>query len=222
MLILTSEVMNVNLLYKPITIATVLFFTCGCKKKYQSIYGFDTTNCQVEIDINGETRFVQLSCDKWDVQIDYGFGVYSYHASNSREDYLRSEKWKLALIPELRRDCDDDVNLYEKVDSVEVLSVDDSLNVKLRYLGHIYEYKIVIPEGLADLTEVVELDGSVTKKFIYNKKTMKIFHYYLINNANVQNGTPETISVYLKSHEPMSIKEAINLFESIRFPQMSE
>jgi len=217
LLILESKVMNISLLYKIITIATVLFFTYSCKQ-YQSIYGFDTSNCRVESEIDGETHFVQLSCDKWDVQIDYGFGVYSYLESNSPEDYLRNEKWKLFAIPELKMDLDDDVNLYAKVDSVEVLFVDDSLNAKLRYLDQVYEHKIVIPEELADLTEVVESDENITKKLIYDKKTMETFQYYLINNANIQNGAPEAISVYLKSHESMSIKEATNLFESVKFP----
>jgi hypothetical protein len=108
--------MNISLLHKLIAIATVLFFTHSCKK-HQSIYGFDISNCRVESEIDGETHFIQLSCDKWDVQIDYGFGVYSYHESNSPEDYLRNEKWKLFAIPELKMDRDDDVNLYAIVDS---------------------------------------------------------------------------------------------------------
>lgn len=194
-----------------------MFFTYSCKQ-YQSIYGFDTSNCRVESEIDGETHFIQLSCDKWDVQIDYGFGVYSYHESNSPEDYLRNEKWKLFAIPELKMNRDDDVNLYAIVDSVEVLSVDDSLNAKLRYLDQFYEYKIAIPEELAGLTEIVELDENITKKLIYDKKTMKAFQYYLINNVNIQNGAPEAISVYLKPHEPMSIKEVTNLFESVKLP----
>ncbi len=210
--------MKINVLYRSIIIFAIFLCILSCKE-HQSIYGFDTKNCRVKMDVNGNTHFIQLSCAKWDdVQIDYGFGVYSYSKSYSPEDYLKYEKWKLFAIPFLNRKAEEKVNLNELLDSIKVLSIDDSLNAKLSYLGHSYEHKIIIPEELADLAEIEETKGAISKRLIYSKTTMKTFQYYLVNNANVQHGFPETISVYLRAKEPVSLEEITQFLKNIKLP----
>jgi hypothetical protein len=215
--------MSTNQLYKlTILLATFPVFIHGCKKSI-SIYGFQANCCSVKKEINAETHFVFLSCDKWDVQIDYGFGVYSPYSSHSTEDYLKSEKWKFFAIQKLLIDSTSKVNIDSIIKSIKVLSIDDSLNAKLQYLDQVYEHRIVIPEEISDLKEIKMSNGSISKRLIYNKKTMKTFRYFLMNNDNIRSdGLPESISVYLKSYETLGLDEATKLFEHVEFPARAE
>lgn len=211
--------MIINQLYKLIILlAAGTMFVHSCKESI-NIYGFQTDSCSLKREISAETHFLLLSCDKWDVQIDYGFGVYSPYVSHSAEDYLKSERWKVFAIPKLLMDSTKKMNVDAITDSIKVLSVDDSLNAKLQYLDQVYEHKIYIPEEISDMIEIITSDGNISKRLIYNKTTMMTFRYFLINNDNFQSdGFPESISVYLKAHEPMSIEEVNKIFENIKFP----
>ena len=209
--------MDISHLQKLVVLAALLILDYSCKES-KSIYGFQANCCKVKREIIAETHFIQLSCDKWDVQIDYGFGVYSPYISHSSEDYLKSEKWKMFAIPKLKIDNESEVDPFAIIDSILVLSIDDSFNAKLRYLDQVYDYRIFIPKKIANLIEVNVSDGYVSKKLVYDKTTMRTFQYYLINNSIMRDGFPESISVYLRSDKPMSLVEATKIFENIKFP----
>jgi hypothetical protein len=203
--------------YKITMLITAIFLTYSCKR-HSSVYGFDTTCCKLVKDINAETRFAQLSCDNWDVQIDYGFGVYSYLTSHSAEDYVKKEKWKFNAMPNLSRYGLNIFNLKTVVDSIKILSIDSSLKAILSYKDQIYEHEITIPEELIDLVEIKESKGHLLKHLIYNEKTMKSFRFFLVDNSNVSLGTPKAIKVSLESHQPMSLQQATKLFNNVSFP----
>ncbi|MEM9681180.1 MAG: hypothetical protein AAF901_12730 [Bacteroidota bacterium] len=210
--------MKSNRKYRFIGVIILILLAVGCREDYNSIYGFDTNDCKLKKEINNETHFIYFSCSSWDVQIDYGFGVYSPLETHSSEDYLRKEKWKLNAIPELSFDQQQGVQINEIMDSIQALSIDDSLNAKLSYLGENFNFKITIPNEIVNLVELREKNGNISSRLIYDKSTMKSFQYYLINDDNIQNGAPEAISINLKSKQVLSLEEVSDLFANVRLP----
>ncbi len=200
----------------------IIFLAIGflmmCRQKAQNIYGLETSNCKIEKEIDGETHFYELSCDEWDVEIDYGYGVYSQNNTYTSEDYLDKEKWKMLVIPKLKFEGTTKVDMHKIMDSIEILSIDEFLNAKLRYAGRDFDYKISIPSDIANFVEEREVKGNVTKRLIYEKERMQTFKYFVVNNNNVNNGSPEAIAISLKSSRILDIEEVRNILSTVKLP----
>lgn len=206
-----------NQKYNLIYFCAIAFLIFSCKQ-VQNIYGLETSGCKIEKEIDGETHYYSISCEEWSAEIDYGFGVYSNNETYTPEDYLLNEKWKILAIPKISFASTAKVNVEKIVDSINVISVDDSLNAKLRYLGQDFDYKISIPPGIVNFVEEKDVLGSITSRLIYDKESMRVFKYFLINNDNVSNGSPEAIAINLKSTRILEIEEIQILLSNVSLP----
>lgn len=209
--------MNSILQYNLTVFFLIMLLAISCQE-LQDVYGFETNNCKIENEIDGETHFYELSCEEWDAEIDYGFGVYSQNETYTSEDYLINEKWKIFAIPKMNFEDSTKVDIDKIIDSIKVLSIDESLNAKLRYLGQDFDYKISIPPDIENFVEEKKVQEGITKRLIYDKESMKTFKYFLINNNNVSNGSPEAIVINLKSDRSLNMVEVRNILSNVSLP----
>ncbi|WP_020567047.1 hypothetical protein [Neolewinella persica] len=181
-------------------------------------YGFPISNCEKKTEFYSDTHFIIYDCEEWEVQIDYGYGVYSSSTPYSGEEYIKSGQWKINAIPKLKINNGEKVDIEAIMDSMSVVSIGDDLHVNFSYFDSNYSHAITVPEEVAKFSKMNSLDDGEVTIQLYGNAKMNEFQYFMIDNSNKNSNFPKSLSIHVKTERTMTTSEVSALFENISFP----
>lgn len=195
--------------------------TACASTQLTNIYGFDTSHCVLQQEVNGNhSHYYALTCGTYEVQMDYGYGVYSTLSPITKEDYLKSRLWKFEIfnnfyVGQVR-------HVYKSLDSFEVISISDSLVATLKYGKKIFTHQIILTDEYINKSERIHIDTTFTRRLVYDQKTMKDFNLLIINHLDTNKVFPRALSIHLKSKNAMSLEQVERLFRQVKLPEIQE
>lgn len=208
-------------------IAVVFVIACNNRKAIVEIVEKDEfiiklpSNCYWEKVANFDSEFGEIKCENLLLSYDYGYCIYSNHATYSPQDYLNQNKWLIEAIPKILPK-NKEVSMDTIFNEIKVLSLDeDQLTAKFEYKGKVYEHNIEIPIYLKNLVEKKDTTEGVITRIIYNKERPKEIDCYKINTLkyNKNNSCTENLIIRIKSEKPLDTLNAFNLLNNIDFPR---